>query len=101
MPTSRLQIPHQLETAEAQRRILKFADATRQNPGSLITNIEDSWSGNTGTFRFSVLGMTISGGVKVEPEQVQIDLQYPLTALLFKSRIEQEILAKAGQLLRK
>ena len=99
MPTSKLQIAHQLGTAEARQRISKFAEATRQRPGPLISDIQDSWADDSGTFSFRVLGLTISGRVKVENNQVQIDIDYPMAALAFKGHIEQDIRAKGEALL--
>lgn len=98
MPTSTLQIPHQLGITESKLRISKFAQAVRQNPG-MATDIQDSWSENSGTFSFKVFGMAISGNVEVQPNNVQIEISYPLAAVPFKSRIEQEILGKAQALL--
>lgn len=99
MPKINLSIPHTLGTEEAKQRINKLATETKKQFGGMVTDLEESWTNDTGNFKFRAMGMAVAGRLDVEPAQVRIELGFPLAALAFKSRIEQEITSKAKALL--
>ena len=99
MPQIDLAFEHRLGAAEAKERIVQYARRARRDPGPLVSDIQESWSADTGTFDIRVLAMTLHGTVKIEPARVLVQLQFPAAALPFKAQIEREIQAKGTELL--
>ena len=99
MPKMALTISHSLGTEEAKRRITNLVAETQKQFGGMISDLEESWSGDTGSFHFRVMGFAIAGRLEVEPALVQIEISFPFAALPFKSRVETEILSQAKALL--
>jgi hypothetical protein len=94
-----LSVPHTLGQDEAKKRISKLIADTRDQLGSSVTNLHESWSGYIDTFSFRAMGFSVDGQLEVQPSDVLIQVNLPLAALLFKSRIESEILRHARELL--
>jgi hypothetical protein len=53
-----------------------------------ITDLQQKWDGNTGTFGFSVMGFPVSGKLVVEPSEVKLTAALPFAAVFFKGKIE-------------
>ena len=94
-----LSVPHNLGTEEAKRRVTHLITETKEHFGSMIGDVEESWTDNTGTFHFRAMGFAVSGRLQVEPSALQIEIDFPFAALPFKSRVEKEILHQAELLL--
>ena len=50
-------------------------------------------------FSFTTHGVTIKGNVAAEPEEVKVDASLPLVAVMFKSRIEEQLRSELGRVL--
>ena len=99
MPKISLIIPHQLSQDEAKTRAARLIAEGRAKAADQISEVEENWSGYVDTVRFRARGLSITGRLEVQATQVLIDLHLPFAAFPFKSRIEQELLAHARQLL--
>jgi hypothetical protein len=101
MPKLEIKIPHSLSQAEALSRIKNFLPEFKAQHADRISDLEESWNGNTNTFRFNVSGFDISGTLDVESDFILIKGNIPLLASMFSSTIESTIREKAEALLSK
>ncbi|MCX6159060.1 MAG: polyhydroxyalkanoic acid system family protein [Ignavibacteriae bacterium] len=101
MPKLELNIPHELSQAEALNRIQNFLPKLKEQHSDKIKDLEESWNGNTGEFKFNISGFKVSGTLQVGEDFVIITGELPFAALLFKGTIEDTIRAKAMELLKK
>ena len=99
MPSIKLSVPHKLGADEAKRRVTKLISETREKFGHQVSDVRESWDGNRGDFGFKAMGFNVSGNLQVQPATVDVEIQLPFAALMFKSRVENEISNKAKELL--
>jgi hypothetical protein len=98
MPKISLSISHGLGTEEAKRRITSFvAQACQQVCG--VSDMNESWNGNVGTYNFRAVGFAVRAKLDVEPASLKVEIDFPLAALPWKGKAEREILTQAGALL--
>jgi hypothetical protein len=103
MPNLTASIPHRLSRAEAKRRIQEQVGTLRSQPGTVLANLTEQWTGDTMFFSASAMGQPISGRLMVADHVVHVDVALPwLLAMIagtVKYRIEQQVtqlLAIAG-----
>ncbi|HEY5125508.1 MAG TPA: polyhydroxyalkanoic acid system family protein [Ignavibacteria bacterium] len=99
MPKLEIKIPHELTQTEALNRIQQFLPDLKAQHSDRISNLEESWSGSTGQFKFKIKGFKISGSLFVENNFVLINGEIPFLAAPFKGTIEETIKTKATELL--
>lgn len=99
MPGMKVSVTHQLDTEEAVRRIRGLVQQIKTKFAEKVDNIEESWNGSEGDFRFTVMGMDVSGTIVVDEGTVEIEGKIPFAVLPFKGRIESVIQEKAQELL--
>lgn len=99
MPTIQIAVPHKLSQQEAKARIHDFVNSTRNQYGNFVSDLQQEWNENTCAFGFQALGFPLSGRIHVEPNQLRIEINLPLAALPFKSKIETEMASRAKALL--
>ena len=99
MPSIKLSVPHKLGADEAKKRITKLISDTKEKFGGQVSDVRESWNGNRGDFGFKAMGFDVSGNLQVQPATVDIEINLPFAALLFKSKVENEISTKAKELL--
>ena len=93
-----ISIPHQLGRAEARRRIESgFAQVVQQLPGSGGTCTE-RWDGDRLTFSVGAMGQTLAGGIDVQENALNIEIQLPAILGMVAEGVKDR-LRKAGQLL--
>ncbi len=100
MPKIEIQIPHILTQSEALTRIQQCLPELAAQHSDRISQLVETWSGNTGTFRLNASGFLITGSVTVEDGYVLIKGVLPLMALPFKGQIESTIKQKAEEFLK-
>ena len=72
-------IPHKLGKAEARRRIEHgFGDMRQQFASVGISDVHDSWVGDTLTFTANGLGQTVRGSLDVMEDALRIELHLPV-----------------------
>jgi Putative polyhydroxyalkanoic acid system protein (PHA_gran_rgn) len=86
-------IPHQLTRAEAKLRIKYGVSKLYKQGGSPLSNLKESWTGDTLDFSGSALGQTFTGRLFVEDKAVRIEVALPaffsMLADVLKPTIEQ------------
>ena len=99
MPSLEISIPHQLSQEEALKRIKRLLSETRKDHADKITNLQETWNGNTGQFSFTAKGFDVSGQLMVKPSSIEIFSKIPFAVALFKGTITKMIREKADELL--
>ena len=91
MPSLNLEVSHALDQEEATRRLKdRFGEIKEKHAGQ-VSDLEERWNGNTLEFSFKTFGIQIKGTAVSGPSEVKIQTQLPLTAMMFKSTIEQQL----------
>jgi hypothetical protein len=91
-------IPHQLDRAEARRRIDEgFLDLSRHLGGS-AGGLHQHWEGDRLRFSLTSLGQSITGHVAVEESSVTVEVVLPGFLAMIADRLT-GTLRKEGQLL--
>ena len=88
MPRLSLSVPHALGVPEAVSRLRTRADAIRAAYQSQVTDLVESWDGDSMSCQFRVLGQRVEGALTVLPDEVQIVMDLPLFAMMFRGAIE-------------
>lgn len=65
MPNLELNISHNLAQAEALSRIQNFLPQLKAQHLDRIKDLQESWNGNTGEFKFKISGFKVSGTLQV------------------------------------
>ncbi len=99
MPAMKMSFPHQLGQEQAAERLKGFLEKLRHRHADKLTIQEDNWVGNVLNFAFSTFGFKISGAMTVGDDDIKLDGQLPIAAMMFKGKIESEIKAQMQRLL--
>ncbi len=99
MASLELDIPYSITQEEALSRIKNLLTETKKEHGDKIKDLQETWSGNTGTFSFTAMSYDISGTLTVQPGNIYLDAKIPFAVSLFKGVIVKAITDKATQLL--
>lgn len=99
MPKFNVRVPHSLPQADAKQRLDGFAKVISEKLQDQVSDLEQSWEGDTLRFRFKTYGIPLSGGIKVEDKQLVVDGELPITAMMFKGKIESSIYGHLAELL--
>lgn len=99
MPKSTVTVDHQLGQDEALNRIKGLLGQAKEQYGDRITDLQENWTADGGTFSFKAMGFKISGNLAVADRDVVIVGDYPFAALPFKSTIEATLRERAERLL--
>ena len=99
MPKSTISIDHALGEQEALQRIKGMLSQVKENYGSQVSDLQEDWTDNGGTFSFKAMGFKISGDLAVTDSKVLIDAEYPWAAKPFQGTIETTIRERAERLL--
>jgi len=75
--TITVSIPHHLGKDEALRRIKNGIGQARTTFASVLTVNEESWAGDTLTFRASALAQETAGTILVAEDHVKLDVELP------------------------
>jgi putative polyhydroxyalkanoate system protein len=94
MPNLTVSIPHQLTRQEARRRIESQIAQLQQQYASHLDHLEHRWTGDRLDFAAGVMGMSITGNLRVEDQAVILEVVLPWVlatlANTAKQTIEQE-----------
>lgn len=99
MPKLSMTVPHSLGQEEATRRLKAQIDFVRHTYGDQASDVEETWDGHMLTFGFTAYRMKISGRVASEPDQVAVNAELPVMAMMFKGAIEKQIRDQLTKLL--
>ena len=99
MPKLNMTVPHRLSQDEALKRIQGLLNNVRTQFADKISDLREEWTGNVGAFRFSAMGMPVSGTLTVKPSEVEFSGDLPALPALHKAKIESTIRQQAETLL--
>ena len=99
MPKFNFSIPHSLSTEEAKGRLDRFIEALEAKADGSVADLEKKWEDNALVFGFKTYGIKIGGRMTIEEDKVVIDGDLPISAMMFKGKIESEIKKQLDRLL--
>ena len=99
MPKTTVVIPHTLGKSEALSRLKHLLDDMKERHGSQVSDLQEHWTQDGGTFSFKAMGFKISGAMAVSDTDVKIDGEFPWAAKPFQGQIEGAIRERAARLL--
>jgi Putative polyhydroxyalkanoic acid system protein (PHA_gran_rgn) len=99
VPKSTVEVAHNLGQAEALNRIKGILSSAKEQYGDRISNLEEAWTGDGGTFSFKAMGFKISGSLDVTDTDVKINGDFPWAAKPFQGTIETTLRERAERLL--
>lgn len=99
MPKSTISIDHSLGKDEALRRLQGMLAQVKESYGNQVSDLEENWTDDGGSFAFKAMGFKIGGDLMVTDSKVMIDATYPWAAKPFQSTIETTIRERADRLL--
>lgn len=99
MPKSTINVPHELGKDDALTRIKDILVQAKAQYGDKISDLQENWTDDGGTFSFKAMGFKISGAMTVTDSNVEIVGDYPFAALPFKGTIESTLRERAERLL--
>lgn len=91
MPKFGVRVPHDLTRDEARARLERFIDLLKAKSGNQVSDLQQSWEGDTLKFHFKTYGIAIDGGITVEDDGLNLAGDLPFAAMMFKGKIESEI----------
>lgn len=94
-----VKVAHNLTQEEALKRMHGFVEQMKTQYGSMMSNFQESWNGNVGTFSGSGSGITATTQVTVNPNDVVVDVTLPAIAMFMKGPIETGIREQLGKAL--
>lgn len=99
MPKMTITVPHQLSAAEATERMKGLLESVKAKYGDQVSDLQENWTENGGTFSFKAMGFKISGDLTLTDSEMVLNGDYPLAARPFKGKIEGIVKEKATALL--
>lgn len=91
MPTLHVSVPHTLSRPEAKERLIRFIDLLRENHGDHVSDLDQSWEGDTLRFGFKTLGFRLGGRIAVTDQTLDAHGELPFSAIVFRHKIEAAI----------
>lgn len=99
MPKMTMTIPYQISEDEALTRIKGMINEMKDQHGDKVSNLQENWQGNTGTFSLTAQGFKTGGTLTVEPKQIVLNGDIPWAAKPFQGMIEATIRERVDRLL--
>ena len=100
MPKFSLEIPHNLSAEEAKSRLERFAESMHERFADKVSDLQQSWNGDTLAFGFKTFGIKVAGEIESAKEKLLVRGDLPLTAMMFKGKIESEMKQLLGRVMR-
>ncbi|MBA3485310.1 MAG: polyhydroxyalkanoic acid system family protein [Pirellulales bacterium] len=100
MPKFQLEIPHTLSAEEARSRLERFIESLQAKFQDKVSDLSQSWNGNTLSFGFKTFGFKIAGAIAALENKLDVSGDIPFAAMMFKGKIETEIREQLARLMR-
>jgi putative polyhydroxyalkanoate system protein len=91
VPKFAVRVPHTLTQPEARSRLERFADVLQQKFQNQVSELQQSWDGDTLRFGFKTYGIPLTGGITVGESDLAVDGDLPFAAMMFRGKIESSI----------
>jgi hypothetical protein len=100
VPKIHFEIPHPLSAADAKEKLQRFVEALQSKFQDNVSELSQGWNGDSLGFGFKTFGIKIVGKIDVEDKRIIVDGDLPLTAMMFKGKIESEMRQQLERLLK-
>src|SRR5438876_718036 len=95
-----ISLPHQLDRAEARKRMQECLAQVRKQYGSTLGHLDERWNGDTMDFTFvTLVGMPVSGQAHIEDRAVRLEIELPWILSMLAGKIKQSIEQEGRKLL--
>ena len=91
MPKFGVRVPHNLTKDEAHERLERFAEMLQEKFANQVSDLQQSWEGDTLRFHFKTYGIPLDGGITVAENELNLAGELPFAAVMFRGKIESEI----------
>lgn len=91
MPKFGVTVPHPLTKEEARSRLERFIEMMQSKFEGKVSDLNQSWEGDTLNFGFKTFGIQLSGKIAVNDHDLKLDGDLPFAAMMFKGKIESDI----------
>ena len=91
MPKFGVTVPHQLTKDEARSRLERFVEVLQTKFEGKVSDLEQSWDGDTLKFSFKTFGIQLTGGISITDNELKLDGELPFAAMMFRGKIEQAL----------
>jgi len=91
MPKFGVRVPHALSKDEARSRLERFVEVIEMKYADKVSDLNQSWQGDTLNFRFKTYGIALDGEITVTDNELNLAGNLPFAAMMFKGKIESEI----------
>jgi hypothetical protein len=99
MPKFNVQVPHSLTQQEARTRLERFTEMLQQKFQNQISELQQSWENDTLHFRFKTYGIPLEGDITVTDRELNLAGNLPISAMMFRGKIESTIREELERLL--
>src|SRR5205085_10955178 len=80
MPKFGVRVPHSLTKDEARSRLERFIEMIEAKYAGKVSDLQQSWAGDTLKFHFKTYGIPLDGGVTVEDNELNLAGDLPFAA---------------------
>jgi hypothetical protein len=94
-------VPHQLGRDEALNRLKNLLTDMKAQYGDKVTDLQENWTDEGGTFSFKAMGFKLSGALQVTDNEMRLNGDFPWAAKPFQGTVEATIRERAERLLAK
>ena len=91
MPKFGVRVPHTLTKDEARSRLERFVEMIEQKYADKVSELQQSWEGDSLRFHFKTYGISLDGNISVTDKELNMTGDLPFAAVMFKGKIESEI----------
>jgi putative polyhydroxyalkanoate system protein len=91
MPKFNVDVPHSLTQEEARSRLERFAESLQHKFQNQVSDLVQSWEGDTLRFSFKTFGIQLAGGIAVSDHDLKVTGDLPFSAMMFRGKIESSI----------
>lgn len=95
----KIEVPHQLSKDEAREKIKSLLGDLKEKYSGQVKNVEENWTDYRNDFKLGIGPLSTNGNIVVEDSNIQIDLEIPLFASMYKNQIKSLIEEQAKKAL--
>ena len=100
MPKFNVVVAHKHDREYVVEHLKKFSQVIQEQSPVELSNVTETWDDDGNLFfAFTAMGMSISGNMTVEDNQVVVAGKMPLAAAMFRGAIENQIKEKVQEIL--
>jgi len=99
VPRISISLPHALGQEQSIRRLKEGFHSLSETYKDQIHSLQEEWNGNVLSYRFTALGISVTGTVTAEPAEVTLVAELPMMAMMFKGRIEKQLREELAKML--